>query len=184
MEQRSEDWYQARAGKITGSNFSAALGLNPYKSRQALWRELTGRAEPQASNSFTKWGTDNEPIACDWYEAETGNIVRPIGFVVHPRYDFIGVSPDGLIGNDGGIEIKCPVNKLYDGIPEYYLPQVLGCLHITERDWWDFVCWMPSEARIIRVEKNAKQWAEWESQLVEFWQFVIEDREPPRKRRK
>lgn len=171
--------------KLTGSKFAAALGLSKFKSRQQLWREITGKAEPEQGNSFTQWGTENEPNAINWYEMESGNIVVPSGYIPHPKYDFLGATPDGLVGDDGGIECKCPAAlKLYDGIPEYYMPQVLGCIHITGRQWWDFVCWTPGEARIIRVEANPRQWDAWEQELVTFWNdYVLADREPPRKRR-
>jgi len=186
MKQGSQKWHNARRGRLTGSNFAAALGLSPYKSRQKLWRQLTGKEAADECNPAMQWGTDNEPNAIRWYEIESGHLVQPVGFVVHPKYDFIGVSPDGFVGTDGGIECKCPATqKLYDGIPDHYLPQVLGFIHVTGRQWCDFVCWTPDEAQIVRMYAAHEKWSEWEQELVAFWNdYVLKDVQPPRKRKK
>jgi putative phage-type endonuclease len=186
LKQGTPEWHAARAGKLTGSMFAAALGLSPYCSRQKLWRLLTGREQPDPENDAMRRGTECEPIAIDWYECETGNLVIPVGFVPHPHFDWCGVSPDGLSGN-GRIEVKCPVNGAHSGIPGHYLPQCVGVLHITGGEWLDFVSWHPEGSLIHRIsaEETGRQWYEWEDMLSVFWnEYVLADREPPRKRRK
>jgi putative phage-type endonuclease len=180
--QRSEAWVSQRKGKLTCSYFGAALGLSPYMSRQALWRELTGRGVPFEGNVATDWGIANEPNAINAYEVETGELVIPSGFI---RVDLgfpSGCSPDGLIGIDGAIEAKCPFNQtLYDAVPDKYLPQVLGTIHLTGRQWCDFISWTPQGHKIIRVERNDILWTRIKHALVEFWQCVEQDIEPARK---
>lgn len=195
MKQGSPEWFDARrmvlpdgrtVGRLTGSVFAAALGLSKYKSRQELWRQLTGKKPNDGTNPAMEWGTANEQNAVNFYQCETGNLVRRVGFIPHPRHDFLGVSPDGLVDDDGIIEAKCPATlRLYDGIPDHYLPQVLGVIHITMRRWGDFICWTPAEGRIVRVEADADKWATWEQELVAFWNdYVLKDTEPPRKGKK
>jgi len=181
--QGSEQWHEARRGRITGSMFAAVLGLSPYVSRQKAWRIITGREPPQPINPAMQWGIDNEENARNSYEIDSGNIVRPCGFHLHPAYSFIGCTPDGFVRADGVVEFKCP-QRLYEEIPDYYLPQILGEIHITGREWCDFTAWTPERHWTQRVERDEKAWKEIEEKLVEFWQeFVLKDVEPPRKRR-
>lgn len=183
MIQGSQAWHDARRGKITGSMFSACLGLNPYVSRQKAWRLITGREEAQPINAAMQWGIDHEKDACHAYECETGNLVSPAAFYKHPMLDYMGCSPDGIVGKTGVVEFKCP-QRLYETIPEYYLPQIMGEIHITGREWCDFTAWTPQAHWTKRVERNEKAWKEIEEKLVEFWEtYVLGDQEPPRKRR-
>ena len=169
-----------RAGRLTASEFGAALGLNPYKSRQALWREKTGKAEPFAGNEMTEWGNTYEPIAINAYEVETGELVTPAGFVLYE--DWAGCTPDGYIGNDGLIEVKCPFSQnIYPEWPVYYRAQCIGQLGITYRDFVDCWCWTPNGARVVeRIYAVNEIWHNMEAALKEFWQHVIDDREPKR----
>jgi len=183
MKQGSQEWHDSRKGRITGSMFAACLGLSPYVSRQKAWRIITGR-EVVETNPAMQWGTDHEPVAKNQYEIETGNIVEDCGFIPHPKYDFMGCSPDGLVGVCGVIEIKCP-QRMYEKVPEYYLPQILGEIHITGRDWCDFIVWTPDEMKVIGVIADKKQWESWERELIEFYeQYVLDDKQPPRRSKK
>jgi putative phage-type endonuclease len=181
--QRSEAWHVERAGRLTGSRFAAALGLCPYTSRQKVWRQITGREPPTPTNAFMLHGITHEPDAISHYEAETGNIVIPSGFI--PYEDWSGVSPDGLIGRDGVIECKCP-QRLHTEVPKHYMPQVVGTIHMLGREWADFVSWTPQAVNIIRVtaDETREMWAGWLEQLRAFYQdYIIADVEPPRKQR-
>jgi putative phage-type endonuclease len=178
--QRSPEWVARRSGRLTASYFGAALGLSPYMSRQALWRELTGRAEPFAGNEMTEWGNDHEAGAISSYEVETGNIVLPARFV--PLEDWSGCSPDGYVGADGLIEVKCPyTQRLYETWPDHYRAQVLGQLAITERQWCDCWCWTPEGAKVVeRIHFRLVHWSPVHEALRKFWQYVLDDVEPPR----
>lgn len=132
------------------------------------------------------YGSLHEADAINWYECERGVLVRPIGFVQHPRFDWCGVSPDGYV-DSGRIEIKCPASGIpHNGIPGHYLPQCLGVLYVTRGAWIDFVSWTPERTEVYRIAEDEyrEQWADWEQQLEAFWNdFVLADKEPPRKRK-
>jgi putative phage-type endonuclease len=185
VRQGTQEWHQARAGKLTGSHFAAALGMSPYCTRQKLYRILTGREEPDAENAAMQWGTRNEPNAISWYENETGEIVEPVGFVPHSTFPWCGVSPDGYVGK-GRIEVKCPVSGIaHETIPVHYVPQCYGVLHITGGEWLDFISWTPNGANVFRVtaEESREQWQAWEARLAEFWsEYILKDVCPPRRK--
>ena len=180
--QRNEEWHLARAGRLTASNFGAALGLNKYKSRQELWREMTGKVPPFEGNEMTDWGDLHEPDALHAYEVATGFLVEPAPFI--PYSDFSGCSPDGWVldGDVRGLaEFKCPFSqRVHESIPDYYLAQVIGQLGITGAPWCDFVSWTPHETRIIRVDAQPKTWDRMEKELRAFWACVLTDKEPKR----
>lgn len=95
------------------------------------------------------WGQTVEPAAVASYQAETGFIVTPAEFMTHPAYDFIGASPDFLVGDEGGGEIKSPessevhLETLLTGLPPEHIEQIQGGLWVTNRQWWDFVSYHP-----------------------------------------
>jgi predicted phage-related endonuclease len=108
----------------------------------------------------TRWGTEVEPFAREAYELATGHFVEQVAFVDHPLHPFVGVSPDGLIGDDGGLEMKAPKNsqihlqRFDTGMPDEFIPQVQGCMWVTGRKWWDFVSYdprMPEKLRMLRL---------------------------------
>jgi putative phage-type endonuclease len=172
-----------RKGRLTASQFGAALGLNPYLSRQALWREMTGRAETFQGNEATDWGTKHETIAIDAYECETGSIVVPAPFIKFE--DWCGATPDGYVGDDGLIEVKCPFSqRIYPEWPVYYMAQVIGQLGITGRSWCDCFCWTPDGYSIInRVYHEENTWFHMLNELREFYAHIEDDKEPTRKRK-
>lgn len=106
-------------------------------------------------------GTDLEPEARDLYVKETGNQVEETGFWQHPELDFVGASPDGLVGDDGLLEIKCPMLETHIGyiedyiVPEDYRPQMALQMACTGRKWCDFVSYYPGlPPFIIRYERD------------------------------
>ena len=115
MEQRTDEWSKARCGLFTASRFADLLaktktGVSASRSNyiaQILCERLTGKVSESYMNQAMMIGTEREPLARALYEAHTGVLVDEVGFIKHLDLP-CGASPDGLIGNDGGIEIKCP----------------------------------------------------------------------------
>lgn len=165
-EQRTEEWREARAGRITGSRFVDVIALTragkPTSERSKLMRQLAFERMAQIpvheiGGKALNWGTEVEGPCVMLYELVTGNIVKESPFVMHPRYDFIGSSPDGLVGGDGGIEIKSPhdesvhINTWLTGMPEEHMPQVQGNMFVTGRAWWDFISYDPRQCERLRL---------------------------------
>lgn len=168
--QRTESWHADRAGKWTGSKFVDVITRNkktgePLKAYfdliwQVVVERMTGRAVEGATGQALAWGQEVEPYAAEAYELETGNVIVPAGFIKHPSFPFVGASPDGLVGDDGGLELKCPkdskvhLERFLTGVPDEYRPQIQGCMWVTGRSWWDFASFdprMPETHRFLRI---------------------------------
>ena len=170
IEQRSPEWFAARTGKFTGSKFNDAMARSkktgePLKAcTDLIWQvateRLTGNPVESYRNQAMDWGVEQEPNAKNTYEFIEGVQVVEEGFIIHPEYNFIGVSPDGLIGEDGGLEIKCPWNSMRHlerfiiGMPDEYKAQVQGCLWVTGREYWDFISFDPRMPPAHQVYKE------------------------------
>lgn len=165
-QQRTEAWYKARAGCATASAFADVLAIKkngkPLKARtDYLWKVATERLYGTPTESISaralEWGKELEPFAIQAYEEERGVVVRPSGFVLHPQIAHCGGSPDGLCGEEGGIEIKCPKDRRvhmqtwHGGMPEEHKPQVQGNLWITGRKWFDFISYDPRAPKQYRL---------------------------------
>lgn len=151
-----------RTGRITASRVGAIIGVNKYQTRDDVMREMVRDAlgaEPEfVGNAATEWGNEHEDDARSEYEREHGVLVLDAQeFVQHPEHEWLGVSPDGLLGADGMAEFKCPYWAKYTSIeakPEYQA-QVQLQLACTGRDWCAFVIWRPDEPLIVeRVERD------------------------------
>lgn len=156
--QRTPAWFAARAKKITASNIGACLGLVSYTTRKEAYLRAvsSGNAdetEPATVNEACMYGIKHEPIAIKCYQHETGNSVKEAGFVTHPTYNWIGASPDGYIGNEGMLEVKCPFfHKVpHHKIPLHYYLQMIFQLECTQRKWCDFYSWTPDATTTFRV---------------------------------
>ena len=184
LKQGSPEWHLARAGMLTGSNFAAAIGINPYQSRQKLYRQLTGEDPPFEGNEMTQWGIDHEDDAITAYEAHTGDFVTKTGFWQYDKPSYLGASPDGLVGSDGLIECKCKFSQeLWDYVPDHYIAQVVGQLAITGREWCDFVSWSPEDIAIFRVKASPEYWKAMIVLLEKFWDELT-NRHPPKRAKK
>ena len=184
LEQGSGAWREARENRLTASNFAAAMGINPYQSRQKLYDLLTGTAEPFEGNEMTQWGTDHEPDAVFAYEAFTGEFVEQTGFWVHPDKDWLGASPDGLVLDNCLIECKCKFSQeLWDCVPAHYMAQIQGQLEITNRELCDFVSWTPTDLAVFRVTRSTDYWEAQFPLLEQFWN-EFNDRTKPKRRKK
>lgn len=158
--QRTPAWYAARKGRLTASNFGMAAGVNKYESRQKGLKRALGE-DTFTGNDATRHGVKNEPNAIIDYQIKTGNLVRSFGLKLHPEYDWLGGSPDGLVGTRGLIEVKCPFfdQTPHKEIPVHYYCQVNGLMEIFDRDWCDFVSWTPQNGmKIYRVYRDPALW--------------------------
>jgi putative phage-type endonuclease len=165
--QQTEQWFQQRCGMITASRFSDVLALSktdgrPLKAREDYMAELvcerlTGQPATLPETYAMKWGNDNEPFARSAFEVYTGLMVQEVGFVANAEWEFTGCSPDGLIDDDGGLEIKCPVNSVnhlkcfISGVPSEHTAQIQGSMFITDRQWWAFASYDPRMPEHLRL---------------------------------
>lgn len=187
-EQRTPEWVAARCGRVTGSricdvmaklksNGEAATRRN-YKA-EVVVEILTGLTVEHFVSKEMQWGTDNEIFARVAYELERDASIDSIGFAVHPMIERFGASPDGTIGDDGLIEIKCPntathIDYLLAGtVPADYQPQMLAEMACTGRKWCDFVSFDPRLPKhlqlfVRRFERDEKRIGEIEKEVERF----------------
>ncbi len=190
VEQGSEEWHEARLGRATASRFKDIMtsirsgesaAVKNYRSELTAER-LTGQREETFTSSPMAWGTETEPVARLRYELTTGNDVEECGFFAHPDI-MAGASPDGLIGEDGIIEIKCPNTATHietlrkRAIPSQYYWQVMGQLWMTDRKWCDFVSFdprMPENAQFftVRIERDEEKIKQLETAVIDFLDSV------------
>lgn len=193
MEQLSQEWFEARLGKVTASRVSDVLATiksgeaasrRNYKIQLATER-LTGKKTDTYMNQAMQDGVDREPMAREIYSKLTDNQVYEDGFVQHPRIEMSGASPDGFVGKNGIIEIKCPVetthttNLLERKLPLRYKPQVQWQLACTEREWCDFISYNPNfELRLqlihVRVHRDDEYIKMLEFEITKFLEEVEE----------
>jgi putative phage-type endonuclease len=187
MEQRTDDWFTARLGKVTASKIAdvmATTKTGPSASRknymaQLLTERLTGQKADSYSNAAMQWGVDTEPQARAMYELETGRDVVEVGFIDHPVIAMSGASPDGLVGEAGLVEIKCPNTATHietlrgAAIDKKYVLQTQWQMACTGRQWCDFVSFDPRlpsamQLYVARVERDATLIAAMESEVASF----------------
>jgi putative phage-type endonuclease len=193
MEQRTDDWFAARAGRVTASSLYKVMartktGYGADRANyhaQLVAERLTGRPADSFSNAAMQWGVDQEANAREAYSALIGDSVAEIGFVNHPAIEWTGASPDGLVGFDGLVEIKCPNTATHiatldgAGIDRKYLLQMQWQMACTERDWCDFVSFDPRmpvdmQLHVRRVERDTELLSEIESEVTKFLAEVAE----------
>lgn len=165
--QRTDEWYKARLGRPTASSYSKLIGAQGKPSTQAqgyinqlIAEAMTGERQESHTTPAMQRGIELEGNAIAFYELERDVEVVESGFVVHKDLN-TGCSPDGLVGNEGLLEIKCPsphthVKYLRAGkLPSEYKPQVMGQMWVMERDWCDFLSYHPDmPCLLIRVERD------------------------------
>jgi putative phage-type endonuclease len=157
MEQRSDEWFKARLGKVTASRISDVMAKTKtgYGAARAKYMSelVTERLSGRPALSFTSpamaWGIENEDAARAAYEALEGTLVEKAFFVPHPDIPNCGASPDGYVGEKGLVEIKCPLSSthtsylLTEEVPKDYLLQMQWQMACTKREWCDFVSFDP-----------------------------------------
>lgn len=187
IEQRTDDWFAARLGKVTASRVADLMAKTKtgystsrenYMSQLVLER-ITGAKAESFSSAAMQWGTDQEPFARAAYEAAKDVMVEELGFAPHPTIEMAGASPDGLVGDDGLVEIKCPNTAtmietlLTEKVPAKYHAQMQFQMACTGRKWCDYVVFdprMPAKAQLFikRVDRDDKFIAEMEAEIVKF----------------
>ncbi len=164
IEQNTEAWMELRKGKFTASSFKDLFMKDTtagYRKaiRRVVYERLTGEQPESFSNEYMDRGHELEPFAREEYEKQTFNTIDDPGFF--ELNEWVGASPDGLVGDDGIVEIKCPAyNTMIDylmkpSLPTVYKWQVHGQMWVTGRLWCDFMCYHPSlKPIIIRIERD------------------------------
>ena len=163
--QRTPEWLAERAGSCTASRASDVLAKiktgeaavrRKYRI-QLVTERLTGIPVQGYINAAMQWGTDTEPMARMAYEAARGVFVEETGFCKHPSIAYCGASPDGLIADDGLVEIKCPESTTHidwmtqSRVPPEHVPQLQFQLWVTGRQWCEFVSFDPRTPEHLRL---------------------------------
>ena len=193
MEQRSDEWFAARCGKVTASALYKVMSKTKTGwgadrtnyAAQLVTERLTGRPADSFTNSAMQWGIDTEAQARMAYAFHADENPVEIGFLDHPRIAWSGASPDGLVGLNGMIEIKCPNTATHiatlDGAPidRKYLYQMQWQMACAEREWCDFVSFDPRlppamQMHTRRVERDDELLGELETAVTEFLAEVAE----------
>ena len=187
-EQGTPEWFAARRGRPTGSNFSKIITSTgkASTSAKAYMNELLAEwlaDKTYDSDNKSEWmerGNELEAEARSLYEFRFNVDVEQVGFCSHDTL-LCGVSPDGLVGDDGLVEIKCPKHSTHIGyllagkLPSGYVPQVQGQLWVTDRKWCDFISYHPDfDPMIIRVERDEKYIASLSAEVTKFCETMLE----------
>jgi putative phage-type endonuclease len=188
-EQGSAAWFEARLGCVTSSRVAEAIAKLKRKDGESAARRnlrgeilcelLTGRPSEHYVSKYMEEGKENEPLARTAYELARDVIVEQVGFVYHNTIKMAGASPDGLVGGDGLIEIKCPKSTthleylLAETVPEDYQPQMLWQMACTDRLWCDFVSYDPRlpedlQLFVVRFPRDEQRIAEMEAEVRIF----------------
>jgi putative phage-type endonuclease len=187
LEQGTPAWHSARAGRLTASLFATAAGLSSYATARNLWQYRTGRVDGGArweGNEHTTRGTALEPVALAAYTRLTGNAVQPCGLFLHATHSWLAASPDGLLRDDGLLEIKCPAREPHATLPPLYMPQVQGQLFVSGRAWAHFFSFCETAeagkpvAALFEVRRSEEYWAWLLPRLRKFYACEQADIDP------
>jgi putative phage-type endonuclease len=193
IEQGTPEWFAQRLGKVTASRVAdiiaktktgVAASRGNYLA-QLVAERLTGQAADSFKSGAMQHGTETEPMARMAYETETGQMVTEVAMIQHPKIEMAGASPDGLVGEDGLVEIKCPNTSTHiatlmaDKAPSGYMAQMQWQMACTGRAWVDFVSFdprMPEDMQLFikRVLRDEKLIAEYEAEVIKFLAEVQE----------
>jgi putative phage-type endonuclease len=193
IEQGTPEWFAQRLGKVTASRIADIMaktktGVSASRGNylaQLVAERLTGQSADTFKSGAMQHGTETEPQARMVYEAETGQIVTEVAMINHPSIEMSGASPDGLVGTDGLVEIKCPntsthiASLMADKAPSGYIPQMQWQMACTGRAWCDFVSFdprMPEDMQLLikRVPRDEALIAEYEAEVIKFLAEVQE----------
>lgn len=182
FEQGTPEWDAARCGKSSGSHMDAVTmkktlaGYRNYRAR-LIGEAITKAIEETHCSYDMQQGIELEPDARGVYEYKKDVVVVQVGFIDHPHIDKSGSSPDGLVGDDGGVEIKCVIpathidTMLTGNIPTKYIKQMQWFMACSGRLWCDFVSYCPKlgvdlQLHVIKVERDDKMIKELETSVI------------------
>lgn len=187
IEQGSPEWFAQRLGKVTASRVADVIaktktGYSTSRDNymaQLVCERMTNTVAESYSNAAMQWGTETEPLARAAYEAHEDVLVDEVAMISHPTIEAAGASPDGLVGDDGLLEIKCPNTAthidtlLSQLVPTKYMTQMYWQLACTGRQWCDFVSFdprLPKELQlfVVRVPRNDVYIAMLEEEVKKF----------------
>ena len=203
LEQGSPEWLAARVGRVTASRIADVMAKGKGGEAQTRlnykWQlvaeVMTGQSqEDRFFCQAMAWGVEQEPFARAAYEIQTGGLVENVGLVAHPSIPRCAASPDGLVGLDGLLEIKCPKTPTHleymekGAIPGHYQLQMLWQMACTGRAWVDFATFdprLPEELQlfVMRFPRDQTRIDAIESEVQKFWNEIDEIIETLRKRR-
>lgn len=186
--QGSDGWIMDRLGKVTGSCFSKIMTPIQRKPSQSNYiyqlaaERIAGIGMEEEIVSFDiNRGNEFEEKARQAYELLYDCEIKKVGFCLNEKSSDYGFSPDGLVEDEGGVEIKCPRLPLHlkyshdDKVPTCYLSQVYGSLFVSERDWWDFVSYHDDHLLFVkRVHKTDNKYLEWQDRFIPILNKFIE----------
>ena len=187
MDQGTEEWFTIRIGKVTASRVADVIaktktGYSATRDNymaQLVCERLTGQKGESFTNAAMQHGTETEPLARAAYEALKDVLVDEVGFVPHPSIIMAGASPDGLVGDDGLLEIKCPNTATHietlmsKTVPGKYNTQMQFQMACTGRQWCDFVSFdnrLPEQFQLFvkRVPRDDEFIKQMEDEVVKF----------------
>lgn len=187
VQQGTPEWHQLRLGKVTASRVADILAktkTGPSASRnnyliELALQQVTKTIEESYTNSAMEWGVQTEPQARVAYEVKTNNFVDQVAFIDHPSIVGFGCSPDGLVGSDGLIEIKCPNSATHwsyikdNQPPTKYFIQMQAQMAVTGAQWCDFVSFDPrmperSQLLIVNVPRDPEFISNMEEEIKKF----------------
>jgi len=187
IEQGSPEWFAQRLGKVTASRVADVIaktktGYSTSRDNymaQLVCERMTNTVAESFTNSAMQWGTETEPLARAAYEAHADVLVDEVAMITHPTIEAAGASPDGLVGNDGLLEIKCPNTAthidtlLTQTVPGKYITQMQWQMACTGRKWCDFVSFdprLPTELQLFvkRIFYDTDYVAMLEKEVIQF----------------
>jgi putative phage-type endonuclease len=187
VEQGTPEWFAARLGNVTASRVADVIaktksGYSASRDNymaQLICERLANTVAESFTNAAMQWGTETEPLARAAYESVADVLVDEVGYMPHPTIERAGASPDGLVGVDGLLEIKCPNTATHidtlisEQVPAKYITQMQWQMACTRRAYCDFVSFDPRlpnglQLFVKRVEYDAEYAEMLAAEVVKF----------------
>ena len=185
--QKSQEWLDLRGNMLTASDCATAIGLNHYETPFDLLLKKCGKGPVFTGNEATRHGEKYEDEARILYEQRHNEVVHEIGLCPHPKYTWLGGSPDGVSESGKLVEIKCPMSRdIGNGdVPVHYMPQLQMCMEILDLEEADFIQYKPAETNwprpeeftVVNVKRDREWWEKYFPVMEEFWQKVLYHRD-------